>query len=84
MALWGLGFGRAGRLTLHYVETTSDPVRASRYAVGALMAMVAGLIAVAVANQEVITHPQDPASTVPRVLLYGGPMLFLLAQGWYV
>ena len=83
VALWALAFGRAGRLTLQYVETTSDPVRASRHAGDVLTVMVAGLIAVAVANEEVITHPREQASTVLSVLLYGGPMLFLLAQGWY-
>lgn len=83
VALWALGFGRAGRLTLQYVEETPDPVLVSRHAGDILTVMVAGLIAVAVANEEVIAHPREPASTVLSVLLYGGPMLFLLAQGWY-
>jgi low temperature requirement protein LtrA len=83
VALWALGFGRAGRLTLRYVEETSDPVLASRHAGDALTVMVAGLIAVAVANEEVIAHPQEPASTVLSVLQFGGPIIFLLAQAWY-
>ncbi|HZB95748.1 MAG TPA: low temperature requirement protein A, partial [Herpetosiphonaceae bacterium] len=57
--------------------------RASHHAVSALMAMVAGLIAIAVADEEVIAHPQVPTSVILSVLLYGGPILFLLAQGWY-
>jgi hypothetical protein len=44
------------------LEETSDPIRAGRYAVNALMVMVAGLIAVAVANEEVIAHPHGYAS----------------------
>ena len=83
VALWALGFGRAGRLTLQYVEATSDPVRASRRAGDTLTVMVAGLIAVAVANEEVIAHPREPGSVVLSVLVYGGPTLFLVAQGWY-
>lgn len=83
IALWALSFGRAGRITLRYVETTTDPVLVSRHVGDILTVMVAGLIAVAVANEEVIVHPQDPAFTVLRVLLFGGPMLFLCAQGWY-
>jgi low temperature requirement protein LtrA len=83
VALWALAFGRAGRLTLHYVETTRDPVRASRHAVNVLLVMVAGLIAVAVANEEVIAHPRGHTAALLRVLLVGGPILFLLAQGWY-
>ncbi|MCC6313292.1 MAG: low temperature requirement protein A [Thermomicrobiales bacterium] len=83
VALWNLGFGRTGRLTLRYVETTSDPVRASRYAVGVLMVMVAGLIAVAVANEEAIGRPLESGSVILNALMYGGPLLYVLAQAWY-
>ncbi len=44
--------------------------------------MVAGLIAVAVANEEVIAHPHG--HTALSLLLSGGPILFLAAQGWYL
>jgi low temperature requirement protein LtrA len=84
VALWALGFGRAVRLTVQHLEATRDPIRASRYAVNALIGMVAGLIAVAVANEMVIADPQGPASVALSLLLYGGPLLYLLAQGWYV
>jgi low temperature requirement protein LtrA len=83
VALWALAFRRAGRLTLQYVEETSDPVFASRHAGDVLTVMVAGLIALAVANEVVIAHPRESASSILRVLLYGGPVLYLLAQGWY-
>jgi low temperature requirement protein LtrA len=83
VALWALAFRRAGRLTLQYIEETSDPVLASRHAGDVLAVMVAGLIAVAVANAEVIADPQRSTTPVVNVLLYGGPILFLLAQGWY-
>jgi low temperature requirement protein LtrA len=46
--------------------------------------MVAGLIAVAVANREVIAHPQGQTSFSLSLLLAGGPILFLAAQGWYL
>lgn len=48
-----------------------------------LLVMVAGLIAVAVANEEVIAHPLEHQSIILSVLLYGGPILYLLAQSWY-
>jgi low temperature requirement protein LtrA len=83
IALWTLGFGRAGQLTLRYMEETRDPARASRHAVSVLMVMVAGLIAVAVANEASIAHPREHMSTGVRLLLTGGPILYLLAQGWY-
>ena len=84
VALWALSFGRAHRLILRHAEKTSDPIRASRRAVNALLVMVAGLIAVAVANKEVIAHPQGQTSLSLSLLLAGGPILFLSAQGWYL
>jgi low temperature requirement protein LtrA len=46
--------------------------------------MVAGLIAVAVSNKEVIAHPQGRTSFALSLMLGGGPILFLVAQGWYL
>jgi len=84
VALWALNFGRSARLTLHYREETGDPIRTGRYAVNALIVMVAGLIAVAVANEMVIAHPQGDASATLSLLVYGGPILYLVTQGWYL
>lgn len=84
VALWALGFGRAVPLILRYLEGTSDPIRTSRFAGNALTVMVAGLIAVAVANEGVIAHPQAQPTVALSLLLFGGPVLFLLAQGWYL
>ena len=84
VALWALSFGRSHRLIIRHLEKTSDPIRASRHAVNALMVMVAGLITVAVANRVVIAHPQGETSFAPSLLLGGVPLLFLAAQGWYL
>lgn len=84
IALWSLTFGRSYRLTLRHLENTRDPIRTSHYAVNAVMIMVAGLIAVAVANEEVIAHPHGHPSFSLSLLLGGGPILFLTAQGWYL
>ncbi len=84
VALWALSFGRSHRLIIQHLEKTSDPIRASRHAVNALTVMVAGLIAVAVANKEVIAHPQGQTSLALSLLLAGGPILFVAAQGWYL
>src|SRR5438067_10497609 len=48
------------------------------------MLKVAGLIGLAVANQQVIAHPDGPTSAALCLLLFGGPILFLAAQGWYL
>ena len=84
VALWALSFGRSHRIILRHLEKTNDPIRASRHAINALMVMVAGLIAVAVANKEVIAHPHGNTSFALSLLLGGGPILFLAAQGWYL
>ncbi len=84
VALWALSFGRSHRLIMRHLEKTSDPIRASRHAVNALTIMVAGLIAVAVANKEVIANPYGHTSFALSLLLGGGPILFLAAQGWYL
>jgi low temperature requirement protein LtrA len=84
VALWALSFGRSHRLILRHLEKTSDPIRTSRHAANALMVMVAGLIAVAVVNEEVIAHPHGHASVALSLVLGGGPILFLAAQGWYL
>jgi low temperature requirement protein LtrA len=84
VALWALSFGWSNRLILQHLEETSDPIRTSRYAVNVLMVVVAGLIAIAVANEMVIVHPQEHVSLALSLLLGGGPILFLAAQGWYL
>ena len=84
VALWALSFGRSHRLILQHLEETSNPIRTSRYAVYVLMVMVAGLVAIAVANEKVIVHPQTHVSLGLSLLLGGGPILFLAAQGRYL
>jgi low temperature requirement protein LtrA len=49
-----------------------------------LTVMVAGLIAVAVGNEHAIAHPYEHISAALTASLYGGPILFLLAQAWYL
>lgn len=84
IALWALSFGRSHHLILQHSEKTSDPIRTSRYAVYALMVMVTGLIAMAVANEVVIGNIYGNVSFKLRLLLVGGPIIFLIAQGWYL
>ncbi|MBU8861801.1 MULTISPECIES: low temperature requirement protein A [unclassified Micromonospora] len=84
VALWLLAFGGPGRLVQHHVERTGDPNRATRMAGNVLTVMVAGLIAVAAAQEMIIRHPHGRAAATISVLLYGGSILFLLAQGWYL
>jgi low temperature requirement protein LtrA len=83
-ALWAQGFGRSNRIIRRHVERTNDPIHASRHAVNAMTLMVAGVIALAVANQEVVSRPLGGTTWPLALLLAGGPFLFLCAQGWYL
>jgi low temperature requirement protein LtrA len=46
--------------------------------------VVAGLIALAVGQEIVIVHPRGHASAALSLLLFGGPLLYLLAQAWHL
>jgi low temperature requirement protein LtrA len=73
VALWALHFAASGRLMDRYVQTTTDPILAARRTVNGLLVSVAGLIAVAVANELVIAHPHGQTSVTLSLLLFGGP-----------
>ena len=84
VALWAMHFAASGRLMDRYVQTTTDPILAARRTVNGLLVSVAGLIAVAVANDLVIAHPHGQTSVSLSLLLFGGPLLYLLSQTVYL
>jgi low temperature requirement protein LtrA len=84
VALWGLHFAASGRLMDRYFETTADPILAARRTVNGLLVSVAGLVSVAVGNELVIAHPQSQASVALSLVLFGGPLLYLLSQTVYL
>jgi low temperature requirement protein LtrA len=84
VALWALHFAASGRLMDRYVQTTTDPILAARRTVNGLLVSVAGLIAVAGANELVIAHPHGQTSVTLSLLLFGGPLLYLLSQTVYL
>jgi low temperature requirement protein LtrA len=84
VALWGLHFAASGRLMDRYVDTTTDPILAARRTVNGLLVSVAGLVAVAVGNELVIAHPQSQVSMALSLVLFGGPLLYLLSQTVYL
>ena len=84
VALWALHFASSGRLMDRYVETTTDPILAARRTVNGLLVSVAGLVAVAVGNELVIAHPQSQVSVALSLVLFGGPLLYLLSQAVYL
>ena len=85
IALWALTFKHSQRvLTSRFRHETVDPIRISRYTVNALIGLIAGLIAIAVGNELVIAHPEGEPSIALNLLLFGGPILYLLTQSWFL
>lgn len=84
ISLWALTFGRFYNLVADHLEETRDPMRAGNYAINALVIILFGLVAVSVANKQIILHPYEMPSPVLSFLLGGGPILFLVAQGCYL
>lgn len=83
LCLWWLYF-RAEPIALKHVTGTRDTMYASRMAANGVMLTVAGLIVLAAGNALVIYDPSATASTATVVMLFGGPILFLLAHVWYL
>lgn len=80
VALWALYFGGTDRFLHTRATTTGDPIRAARMAMNGLAVAVAGLVALAVGHESVIHHPQDDTTTPMVLLLFGGPVLYILTQ----
>jgi low temperature requirement protein LtrA len=83
VALWWVYFTRneaAGRV----LQGSRDPGRLARSAYTYLhLPMVAGIIAIAAADELVVAHPTDPASVALVGLTVGGTALFLAAHALF-
>jgi low temperature requirement protein LtrA len=84
IALWTLHFGVSDHFLNRYVAATTDPLFAARRTVNGLLIVVAGLIALAVGNELVIAHPHGHTAVSLVLLLFGGPLLYLFSQTWYL
>lgn len=84
IALWWSYFRRSEGVTMENLKKSSDPARLSRMAIYALMGMVAGLILAAVGDEIAIAHPLETTDVFTNLMIFGGPALFVLAQGWYL
>jgi low temperature requirement protein LtrA len=80
VALWWCYFHRAEEIGLKAIDGARD----ASYIVGlgnyALIAMVAGIIAIAVGDELAIADPGAGGDASTAALVFGGPLIFLLAQ----
>jgi low temperature requirement protein LtrA len=80
-ALWWLYFGEVAEHSRRHMAESEDPGGLARDAYTYLhLPIVAGVIAVAVADELLIAHPGEPFETTGVAMVLGGPVLFLLGE----
>jgi low temperature requirement protein LtrA len=82
VSLWWCQFHRAERLGVDAVQRARDASRIVAVGNYALIAMVLGIVAIAVGDELALADPSVSFGdrTTATVLVFGGPALFLLAQ----
>lgn len=80
IALWWCYFHRAERIGLDAVEEAGDPSRLVAIGNYTLIAMVIGIVAIAVGDELALSDPAVDGTATTAALIFGGPALFLLAQ----
>jgi low temperature requirement protein LtrA len=80
VALWWCYFHHAEEVGAQAVRETDSPSRLVGWGNYTLIAMVVGIVAIAVGDELAIAHPHDPTSLAVTVLIFGGPAIFLMAQ----
>lgn len=84
VALWALYFWGSDHLVARHTEETTNPVLTARLAMNGIILAVAGIILFAVGIELVITDPYSEISASKNMLLFCGPILYLIPQGWYL
>lgn len=81
VSLWWCYFHRSERVGIDAVRSAGDGSRLVAFGNYSLVAMVIGIIGIAVGDELAIAEPAYPLiTTAMSVLIFGGPALFLLAQ----
>jgi low temperature requirement protein LtrA len=80
VALWWCYFHRAEEIGARAVRETDSPSRLVGWGNYTLIAMVIGIVAIAVGDELAIAHPDGSIGFAVAVLVFGGPTIFLLAQ----
>jgi low temperature requirement protein LtrA len=81
VSLWWCYFHRSERLGIDAVRSAGDGSRLVAFGNYSLVAMVIGVIGIAVGDELAIADPgYEGTTTAMSALIFGGPALFLLAQ----
>ncbi|MGW0817644.1 low temperature requirement protein A [Streptomyces viridiviolaceus] len=66
-----------------HVAATPDKLLPVRHAVSCQYPTLAGLVALAVGAELAISHPTGHGSATVGLLLFGGPVLYVITQAWW-
>jgi low temperature requirement protein LtrA len=83
-ALWWIYFARAAEAAREVFASSEDPGRIARSAYTYFhLPMIAGIIAVAAADEFIVGHPGDRGTTASVALTIGGTALFVAGQAFF-
>lgn len=80
VSLWWCYFHRAERIGIDAIEGADDASRLVAIGNYTLIAMVIGIVAIAVGDERALIEPAFDVSAPTAALIFGGPAVFLLAQ----
>ena len=84
-ALWWIYFARSAHDASETIAHSEDPGRLARSAYTYFhLPMIAGIIAVAAADELTLAHPGDPGTFASISLTLGGPALFVAGHGGFL
>jgi low temperature requirement protein LtrA len=84
VALWWLYFARSDEAARRTFSSSEDPNRLARSAYTYFhLYMIAGIIAVAAADELAVAHPGEHGTLASVALTLGGTMLFLAGHAWF-
>jgi low temperature requirement protein LtrA len=84
VALWWIYFARSADAAREVFTASEDPGRLGRSAYTYFhMPMVAGIIAVAAADELTVAHPGEPGTLASVALTLGGTALFVAGQAFF-
>src|SRR5918911_2835273 len=84
VALWWIYFARAAEAARQVFASSEDPGRIARSAYTYFhLPMIAGIIAVAAADEFIVAHPTDRGTAASVALTVGGTALFLVGHAFF-
>jgi low temperature requirement protein LtrA len=84
VALWWIYFSRSADAAREVFSSSEDPGRLGRSAYTYFhLPMVAGIIAIAAADELTVAHPGEPGTLASIALTLGGTALFLAGQAFF-